>query len=279
MTRKLCCALFLLFSIKFKWLFVVMALSLLMACGDSEENGNTKNVDGVNVTKGKKIVELSFIEREYGRIVPNHIKVDYDSNGRLSRIMTEQFNYIISDNGNETYNFTSEYSEVLSIDYDSRLIKIPVRKRIETIGFVLNEDGYVSLLGKTIFNYDENGYLTGADEPKSFTSLLYNKNDIIRAETSLISSGDIKYFFVTYSNNSNNGDIYVRVSRSSNEKYRSLNLNSRAVLFLIAYQAGLFGKVSNTVINLKNKSEADALFDYYYNDNEAQSGTISFVLK
>jgi len=238
-------------------LYVLLALPLLVACGDSDDNGKTKIIDGTNVSQGKKLVELYLNpDNIYSSI--RHYKVEYDSKGRLSKLLK----------GN---------SVILQMDYDFRVITIePESSYRRQYGFALNKDGYISLIGKATINYDENGYLTGIDDLKESSLYAYNDdNEFIKAAVSPISSGNMRLFFVTYGNQQNNGDIYVRVSRTY-EAGKSVDISDHAVMYFVAYQAGLFGKVTNTVINLKSKNEVNALFDYD-NEKKKTNGKIKFV--
>lgn len=256
-------------------LYVLLALPLLVACGDSDDNGKTKIIDGTNVSQGKKLVEL-YLNPDSIYSFIDHYKVEYDTKGRLSKLLKENY-YRKGDFFSWEYYTKGEYSVILQMDYDFRVITTnPESSYRRQYGFALNKDGYISLIGKATINYDENGYLTGIDDLKESSLYAYNDdNEFIKAAVSPISSGNMRLFFVTYGNQQNNGDIYVRVSRTY-ESGKSVYISDHAVMYFVAYQAGLFGKVTNTVINLKSKNEAKALFDYD-NEKKKTSGKIKFV--
>jgi hypothetical protein len=253
-------------------LFVFICL-VLSSCGSDDDNENSNQgestiVDGVNVTKGKKIKELTTFNKE--NEVLNRYSVEYDSKGRLSCIKV---------NG----------SDLAKINYDSRLMAIYLNDywagdRLFRFVFSLNTDGYISSIGNSFLVYDSNGYLVRVDESfDCYGELEYNNNDLIKA---LISKDYKKIFYITYfGKNGNEGDLYVHVNGpniqnySSNYHYRYSQDNKNAVC-LIALMSGLFGKVPHpqSVLQFKDEKEASAFFEYDANDVEYNRDIrISFV--
>lgn len=274
-------------------MLAVMALYTIVACGeDGEKNESTKKVDGVNVVIGKKLMELKVMDNSNS--VRAHYKVEYDSKGRLSKINGESFAFdYYGWNSTFVYNFpvnidncypTGEYKELAKIDYELRIVTLFFSSSKLSYNFSLNNDGYISQIGTTVLNYDSNGYLTGVDEVKGISTLVYDSNDLIKASVSEIAGGNISLFYITYGNQNNEGDLYIKVNRSDDKKNYDNALgviDAKDAICLIAYQSGLFGKVSKSVLHLSNKNEAQALLGYEAENGSGKTqslnGKISFV--
>lgn len=255
-------------------MLMVMALPIMVACGgdDESEQGNSgSTTEGVNVTSGKKLVELKWYFEDFD--VPAHIKIEYDSKGRLSKVKSAKINYEIVD-GTVSSSYTGEYTNLATIDYDLRMVKM---ESLGSCSFSLNKDGYINQIGKYSLNYDSKGYLVGVDELKEISSLVYENNDFIKASISSISGGNLKMYFITYGKTETNGDLFVTVTRSSEDKGMNNNSTRQALCF-IAYQAGLFGKVTKCMLNLKDKNESTANF-LLNNNSETTTYKFEFVWK
>ena len=72
------------------------------------------------------------------------------------------------------------------------------------------------------------------------------------------------------------GDLYFKIKRIDNGKYAG-QLNLKYMIAIIAYQSGLFGKVMNTVLNLKDETETSALFEYETERYSPLIGKVKFV--
>lgn len=254
---------------------------------------STKKADGVNVVVGKKLMELKVMDNSNSGLA--HYKVEYDSKGRMSKIIGEYFktdyfefdwwspDYVVI-NDNIKYYPTGEYTELATIDYDLRIVTLFLSKSKIWYNFTLNNDGYISQIGTTVLNYDSNGYLTGVDEVKGISTLVYDSNDLIKASVSKIADGNLSLYYITYGNQDNEGDLYIKVKRSDDKKnYDNAlwKIDDKDAICLIAYQSGLFGKVSKSVLHLRNKNEAQALLGYEAENGSGKTqslnGKITFV--
>jgi hypothetical protein len=79
---------------------------------------------------------------------------------------------------------------------------------------------------------------------------------------------------VTYGNDDSQGDLYINIRYADHD----LSEITKIVDFvgLIAYQAGLFGKVSKSFLNLKDKDESSSLFEFQ-NDRRSENIKLTFV--
>ena len=246
-------------------MLLLMALCLMVACGDnSDDNGTNRNVDGVSVSTGKKLVKMQFSQDEQD-IKPMNCKIEYDSKGRLSKILFEDYEYGYDDNSNNYYfNFTGTYSSFVQIDYEMRSIRAQYKSgNVYSTGFSLNKEGYISIIDKYILKYDSNGYLIGADEPKGITTLEYDDNDLIKASLSNMFEDNMISYFITYGNTDNKGELYLRVKNVDDIKRADFIMrpNYGSMAFIIAYQSGLFGKNIKSILHLKDENEASVMFE------------------
>ncbi len=251
-------------------MLAVLMFPITLSCGDDDENGITQVVDGVNVNDGKKLVELSFGAEN--RAQPEVIKVNYDSKGRMSEFLYKDLVY---NNDIKLDKNTDGFSKIFEIDYDLRIVKYILNYNYSrSYGFTMNKDGYICQLGKCSFNYDTNGYLQGIEDPHTFSSFAYNESDIIKASATKFKSGNINLYYVTYDKKENNGDLYVRIEKDGKSDY---GLSAYAIGFLIAYQSGLFGKVSKRILNLKSDREKNAFLDYLTGNTKSNIIKFHFV--
>lgn len=247
-------------------MLMIMALPMMVACGD--DDSDSKNVGGVNVITGKKIVELSLtgVPSYYGGGWNSHITyiIEYDSEGRLKKIASKEI-----DN-------TSIYSEIASIDYELRILTYKSYYGSSIMfNFSLNNKGYIEQIGPCSLTYDQNGYLVGVEDLYGVSTLVYKDDDFIKSSVSPLLKGKTRLYYVSYGNATDKGDLYIRGQSTSDPKSR-LSYDNRSVACFIAYQAGLFGKISKTIMNLKNEQQASAILDYKddYNSGDVK---ISFV--
>ena len=73
------------------------------------------------------------------------------------------------------------------------------------------------------------------------------------------------------------GDLYIRVKQTDDER-RSHEIDERDIVVFIAYQAGLLGKVTKTVMNIKGYDEGDVMYEYEAT-KWPRSGVITYVCK
>jgi len=252
-------------------MITAMAMSLVVACGGDDESSSRKIVDGVNVPTGKKLVELRLAYENNSREeVPDVYTVEYDSKGRLSKVMHKKKSY---------YEYTGEILTAATIDYDLKSVKIysPTQAdKFWSYGFTLNDDGYVSKIGPCTLTYDSNGFLTGVEDTKGFSSLVYDGSDLIKASVSNFSNVNVSMYFVSYENLNNEGDLLINIQRNDEKFSNGSGLDNDNIVTLIAYQSGLFGRVSKTFINLKSRSEMSTLVGYK-SSRRNMNGRITFV--
>lgn len=266
-------------------LMAVMSFGMV-ACGSDDDGSSNSGsvVDGVNVASGKKLVEL-----KYANINSNHnfevsLKIKYDSKGRMTQILQEGLEW---DNQSEKYYSTGKYNEVAKIDYDFRIISIPnpypdsySYYRDGSYSFSLNENGYVSQIGRCHLSYDSNGYLKEVSDPWNASNLVYEGNDLLKASVSPFSGGNVTLYYVTYGNTDKQGNLYINVKRTdSKDKYTWSEMGPSQMLSLLAYQAGMLGKVTKSCLHLKDSKEASAIFDYENSAHSADSENIKLTFK
>lgn len=261
-------------------MLTMMTMPIMVACGGDDEeddNGSGVIIDGVNVINGKKLVGLEIYSDEDPSSLSLNVKIEYDSKGRMSKILFEQYtiDYDVNTNTYKQY-FSGNFKEYASIDYELRVISLKSYYN-KSYNYSLNKDGYISQIGTCILEYNENGYLTGVNQTSGISTLAYDANDLLKASVSQLSMGNISLYYVSYDNVDNEGNLFVRVKRTDDKRSFS-RIDERDVVCFIAYQSGLFGKVCKSVVNVTNKSEASALFDYDNNDskNYSLSGKIVF---
>lgn len=251
-------------------MLLLMMLLLMVACGGDDDNGSGKNVDGVNVANGKRIKEIYYYDDNNTKNLA--FKVDYDTKGRITSILCKASRY---DYNQKIY--VEEFYEVAKIDYDLKVLKVCDSYNLEKsvgFGFALNESGFISQIGTCTLKYDTKGYLINVDEPRGISTLAYDANDLIKASVTTFRRGEMDLYYVTYGNDNSQGDLYVRIHNTEQRLKNVLNIPG--YVGLIAYQAGLFGRVSNSFMNLKNQDEASTLFEFQ-NDYKSESIKLTYV--
>ena len=247
-------------------MFVVMMMLVMVSCGgnnDDSNSGSTPNVvDGPTIWSGKRIVGLNFTVEEspYGTLQPTEIKCEYDSKGRLSKILMK----------NSKQN---PYDVIASVDYDLQTVTIlenSYNNKKLTFGFSLNKNGYISQVGTCILKYEDN-YLTGVEETKFLSTLSYDENSLIKATVSNMSKGNLTLYYLTYGNVDNQGDLVINAIRTD-DKGDFLTISPHSIVSFIAYQAGLFGKVSKHFLHFSDKSASSGVLNL-------ERGKESYVVK
>ena len=186
----------------------------------------------------------------------------YDSKGRINGIL-----YIDPSSG--------DFREIISVDYDMRVVKYNYNYSYishASYGFILNEDGYISQIGRCTLKYDSKGYLVDVDDPYWNSTLSYSDN--ILNVVSSMKNGNISLYYVTFGNIDNQGDLYIGIQR---ENYKNgIYLSYDEIACTVAYLSGLFGKVVESVINYNNKDEATSLIKYI-DDKYSYSLKLTFI--
>lgn len=259
-------------------MLMVMAMSTMLACGD--DDSDSKKVDGVNVINGKKIVELSITNIQpyytiYEVIWDTPIatyKIEYDSEGRLKKILNKNIDIKEGNDGKKHSYYTGKYTEIVSIDYDMRFLSYKTNYNSFIFNFTLNNEGYIDQIGTSTLTYDNNWYLIGVENRQGISSLVYKSEDFIKATVSPLLKGKASLYYVTYGNTTDKGDLIIHGHYTSDPRDR-LSFDNSSIAYFIAYQAGLFGKISKTIMNLKNGQKASAIIDY---EDDYNTGDMRF---
>lgn len=269
-------------------MLMVIALTMMVSCGgENETDGGDKNIDGVNVVSGKRMTELNLYESKDDSEPSSVYKMEYDSKGRLTKLLVEQWESSMYGSGNGKYR-SGKYTDLATIDYELRVITIYFNTTSSSkmmFGFSLNKDGFISQIGECSFNYDTNGYLIGVENPKGIGTLVYDNNELVKAMTSHFSNGRTSLYYITYGNVNDKGELYTLVKRTNTDRTSTPFKNFESVIGFIAYQSGLFGKVVKVVYNLKDKNDATQLFKYSsdnynsYKGDYEWNGKMTFVLQ
>ena len=233
---------------------ILLLMSLcFVSCGGDDDGSNSKVVDGVNVNTGRKLVRLD-INNPYTNSSEYVFKfrIDYDTKGRLSKVI--RINSYKYENG--TYIEIEAANELLNIDYDFRLIKYKSYSREFDCMFSLNEKGYISEIGGCRCKYDSYGYLTGTEDSRYIFSLAYEEGELIKSMVKNLTKDKIDITYITYGEDSSKGDLLFYMNTTTH--FNGMR-DVEAVLLFIAYQSGLFGKMTNHLTYLSKTSETSAV--------------------
>lgn len=248
-------------------MLTVIMLPLVMACSDSDEKKESSIVDGVNVVNGKKLIELLMYDEDNYYLYPNacSYKLEYDTKGRINKLLIKRGVYYKS---KDSLSFDNDYEEFASIDYD---LKMLIRDQV-MYPFSLNKDGYISQIGTSFLTYDKNGYLSGVDEVDGIGQLVFEEDKLLKATISEYSNNNTSLFYVLSGDDDAQGELYIRINNTTsnhgiktpigNHFFGSPSACRRAIPTFIAYQAGLFGKVSKTVLNLTSEKDKQLILNY-----------------
>ena len=236
----------------FCFLFTISLVSLLgfTSCGD-DGDGNSSVVDGVNVNNGKKLTRLEILPQTSNSTIEYNYKlrVLYDSKGRISSVIwTNGKKY---ENGKNT----DAEVEVMKIDYDLRVVNSNGLKYM----FSFNDKGYISQIGNCSCTYDSYGYLTGVESMSEIWTLAYNEGELIKSLISNIKNGNMQLYYMFYSENSDSGELMFYMNSEKYEDY--VRDPIRAVMSFIAYQSGLFGKITKHCSYLSRSNETSAVLE------------------
>lgn len=253
----------------------------LVACGGDDGSSNSGSiVDGVNVLSGKKLVELKItVFDENSPSYERSLRIKYDSKGRMIKVLGEAMEW---DYQSQKPISTGKYNEIATIDYDIRIISSSYYNNgsFSSYSFSLNEDGYISQIGRCHLYYDSNGYLKEVNDPWYASNLIYEESDLLKASLSPFSGGNLTLYYVTYGNTNNQGDLYIKIKRTDSLlKYTWTEISTPQLLSLIAYQAGLFGKVTKSCLRLNDSKEASAIFDYENSGHSSDSYYVKLTFK
>lgn len=252
---------------------ILLLMSLcFVSCGGDDDGSNSKVVDGVNVNTGRKLVRLDIhepINNSYYGLdeVVYKLRIDYDSKGRLSKvILTNDYKY---ENGK--YVEIDATKELLNIDYDLKIVNIFKEWSYykNDYMFSLNDKGYISQIANCGCTYDSYGYLTGVDSNSYIWTLAYSENELIKSMVNNLVKGKLDIYYMFYGEDRDKGEL-VFYMNAPTKGYNS-KIAYQGVLCFIAYQAGLFGKMTNHCTYLSKSSETSAFFQ---KKNEQNNNTV-----
>lgn len=245
-----------------------MMLSMMVACGsDGDDNSSYGNVSGgVNVRNGKKLVKMSLISNEVTNSEELNIKINYDTNNRISTIVATQVQTDKSDITLAKFDYNLKAIQIYDLySYKNESYKI--------FAFYLNEKGWFSQIGNCICKYDQEGYLTGVECPSGeIWTLAYQENNLVRSLVDGLSGGRAHIYNMFYSQTSNQGEslVTINVEDSSNKRsYYSSDTqqNLEALVAYIAYQSGLFGNIMKFCTTLSSSDEMSAVLSKIQKNN------------
>ena len=250
-------------------ILLLMTLSFF-SCGGDDDGGNSKVVDGVNVNTGRKLVRLDIKDPDNLENVYK-LKIDYDTKGRLSKvILTNNYYY---ENGKWVEKDAA--LELLNMDYDFKLINFKIIyfkewRNIEyNYKFSLNDKGYISQIGDCNCTYDSYGYLIGADGDRYIWTLAYSEGELVKSQVKSLVKDNVSIYYMFYGEDSDKGELVFRM-KAPYKGYMNTHAY-QGVLCFIAYQAGLFGKMTNHCTYLSKSNETSAFFQ---KENEQDDNTI-----
>jgi hypothetical protein len=198
----------------------VMIMSLVASCGGNESESEI--VDGVHIQKGKKltsVLDLSF------NLQANAY---YDNKNRLNKI-----EYL---NRND--------STICEIDYDHRIINYTYAYKTignaynhvkRTYTFLINEQGYISIIDNMRFIYNSDGFLTNFETSRALWDLIYKDDDLDSFIGNFLKSEKEEIYVCFYDNVVN---YYIRTFDDS------IGGGADWFIGLIAYHSGLFGRTT-----------------------------------
>lgn len=241
----------------------LMMVPLMTACGGDGDGGsdgggsNGHVVDGVNVYT-KKPKEITIIDYKEGSSQPHtvnsHFKINYDSKGRLSTVTLPDYTYYDFNSGTQE----TKSIELLKIDYDLHVAQINNINAQSSHMFTLNSKGYIAQIGKCTCEYDNDGYLIGVESNKEIWSLVYNEGELIKSAVNKLAQGDIKLYYFFSGEDTNTGELYFRMNTPDN--YVDNRNPIQAFLSFVAYQSGLFGKISKFCTSLSRSNQSNVEF-------------------
>lgn len=241
----------------------LMMMPLTTACGGDDDGGsdgdgsNGNVVDGVNVNT-KKLKEITIIDYKDGNsqttTLNYHFNITYDPKGRLSTVTLSDYTYYDNNSGVEK----TTSVEMLKIDYDLHVAQINEVYRQASQMFTLNSKGYIAQIGKCTCSYDYDGYLTRVESNNEIWSLVYNDGDLLKSAVSKLAKGNIKMYYFFSGEDTNTGELYFRMNTPDNLVHND-NF-TQSILSFIAYQSGLFGKISKFCTSLSKSNQSNAAF-------------------
>ena len=224
---------------------------VLTSCG-GDDDGTSSVIDGVNVNNGKKLSRLDInLNGVSSSVITEKLRIFYDSKGRLTNVIwTNGFKY-------ENGKYSEGEVDVMRIDYDLRVVNINDGYSSANYMFSLNDKGYISQIGNCSCSYDSYGYLTRVENVTEIWSLAYNEGELIKSLVSNLRNGNMQIYYMFYGDSSDSGELMFYMN---SEKDKSYGRNPyQAVMSFIAYQSGLFGKITNHCTYLSRSNETSAV--------------------
>lgn len=247
-----------------KWMFFIICvlaiscLSLISCGGGDSESSKVSGSNSGSIILGnlnsRKIKKMTIDSAGIYTADPNIIvnppmrlnrysvdetyDIEYDSEGRLSRVYKEK-----NDGNNE---------QILMIDYDFMLVRSS-KLNIDT-RFTLNEKGFISQIENCRLLYNDEGYLIKTERNGNLWTILYNNGELEKCLSEL-ESGKTELFYY-FGEDSNAGEMCFCYGWPFGE-YASY-ITERQLIGFFAYQAGLFGKVVKHIRRLPESKDKRA---------------------
>lgn len=243
-------------------MLMFFTMPLASSCGGDDDGGGDGGskghiVDGVNVNT-KKLKEITVIDYKESSLQTKelnyHFIINYDSKGRLSTVTLTDYTYYDVNSRTEK----TGPVELLKIDYDLRVAQINEVYTQRSQMFTLNSKGYITQIGRCTCEYDNNGYLTGVESNYEIWSLVYNEGELIKSAVNKLAKGNIKLYYFFSGEDTSTGELYFRMTTPDNLVQN--NNFTDAILSFIAYQSGLFGKISKYCTSLSKSNLSNAVF-------------------
>lgn len=246
-------------------MLLVMMLPFMVACGGDDDSKGSRIVDGVNVNNEKKLTRLEIQPQtssnttDYSYI----LRVLYDSKGRLSNVVWT--------NGQKYENgkYIEAEINIMNIDYDLRVVNFYNGYSSLKYMFSLNDKGYISQIGNCSCTYDSYGYLTGVENITEIWTLAYNEGELTKSLVSNLRNGNMSIYYMFYGENSDSGELMFYMNSEKDEGYGRNTI--QAVMCFIAYQSGLFGKITNHCRYLSKSNENSATLERINEQNSKKS--------
>lgn len=228
---------------------LLVALCFIFSCSSSDDSQSSNS--GHDYNGGRKVskVQLLYDYDYVGKIEQREREalLKYDNQGRLTTIAIQG----IKDMGDRKVAIPYDEKAIdVTIDYDFCMI---VATGEPSIMFKLNERGYISQLEDCKIEYDKEGYLISAERYNGIWKFAYQNDDLIKFLSTLSDKGS-EIFFVDYDDETHKENVFL----SANFKNYFLHPSAFDYYFtvFIAYQAGLFGKVTKHFLNTYNTPKA-----------------------
>ena len=239
------------YSILASLLMSVFCLSCSSSSNDPEPDPEKKDITT------RRIVELTMDSVENnGAGSSVTYTMMYDDKGRLNRV------YEIDQGTKE---------QALLIDYDFMIARS--RYGLNS-SFEINDQGYITRVENCQLIYNDQGYLVKTERNNDFWTILYDAGDITKCMSDFASGKtELLYYF---GEDSRAGELVFLYDFQTWKE-----IGPRQILAFIAYQSGLFGKVTKHILRIPDTSAKSAILDYGYENwyGESAQDQLRFSFK